>query len=865
MNVFSKVTLNSLIKNRTRTIVTIIGVILSAAMITAVTTFISSLQNYMIQNVISSYGDWHVEFLSVDSAFIDGLSARSEVETAAVSQNIGYSVLEGGRNEDKPYLFVSAFDDTAFAQIPITLLAGRLPENDGEIVISDQIENNAGVSYKIGDTLVLTLGDRMLGDESLGQNNAYDIYGVNEDGTPAEQFVPRDIKTYTIVGICARPRFESYSAPGYTVITKMDISAQSDADEMNVFVTLKRPSNTYKFSESASGGYGYTYNSDLLRYMGISQDDTFNTVLYSLGGILIALIMVGSILLIYNSFSISVSERTRQFGILSSVGATGKQLRKSILFEGTCIGLIGIPLGILAGVGGIGVTLSLTSGIFASMSESGVPMALSVSMPSIIIAGVVGIVTILISAYIPARKAAKLSAIDAIRQTRDIKIKAKKVKTSRLVQKLFGLEGTLALKNFKRNRKSYRSTVISLFVSIVLFISASAFGMYLQGGVETTVNESGYDLMFSYSERAEGESFRLYEKMRTVNGVYESGYYKMLIYMAELPTDKLTERYIQYYFGDTPPQDETVSVAAALYLVDDVTYSSYVKELGLDPQVFGGMDTGSMIAMANINAYDPENGRYVSFDMLQGGLPLSFPLAEPSESPDGTPFSKDISISYLADKMPKTISESRGAGFVIFAPYSLNEQFISNEAQNQEMTFTFLSNDPGTSAKEMSAILKDMDIFSGYSLYNIAEIQELNRNIILLINVFSYGFIILISLITIANVFNTVSTNIDLRRREFAMLKSVGMTGGGFNKMMNFECIFYGLKSLLYGLPVAFVITYLIYRSVMEGADVSFTLPWLSVGVSIFSVFFVVFVTMLYSINKVKKENTVDALRNDVL
>jgi len=864
MNVFSKVTLNSLRKNRTRTIVTIIGVILSAAMITAVTTFISSLQNYMIQNVISTDGDWHVEFLSVDSAFIHGLSMESEVEAAAVSQNIGYAMLEGGQNENKPYLFVSAFDDKAFAQMPLTLLAGRLPENDGEIIISDHIENNAGVSYKIGDMLVLTLGDRMLEDERLGQNNAY-IHNVDEDETPTEQFVPRDTKTYTVVGICARPRFENYSAPGYTVITKMDTLALSGTDEVNVFVKLKQPSRVYTFSELASGGYGYTYNSDLLRYMGISQDDTFNTVLYSLGGILIALIMVGSVLLIYNSFSISVSERTRQFGILSSVGATGRQLRKSILFEGACIGLIGIPLGILAGVGGIGVTLSLTSGIFESMSSTGVPMALSVSIPSIIIAGVVGIVTILISAYIPARKAAKLSAIDAIRQTSDIKIRAKKVKTSRLVQKLFGLEGALAFRNFKRNRKSYRSTVISLFVSIVLFISASAFGMYLQSGVETTVSESGYDIMFSYSERTEGESFRLYEKLRTVNGVYESGYYKCLIYVAELPTDKLTERCIQYYFGDTPAQDETSSIVAALYLVDDVTYSGYVKELGLDPQVFGGADTGSMIAMAKINAYDPENGRYVSFDMLQGGLPPSFPLTEPSESPDGTPFRKDIAISYLADKMPEAISESRGVGFVIFAPYSLNEQFVSNEAQNQEMTFTFLSNDPGTSAKEMSAILKDMDIFSGYSLYNVAEIQESNRNIILLVNVFSYGFIILISLITIANVFNTVSTNIDLRRREFAMLKSVGMTDGGFNKMMNFECIFYGLKSLLYGLPVAFIITYWIYRSVMEGADVSFTLPWLSVGISIFSVFFVVFVTMLYSVNKVKKENTVDALRNDVL
>lgn len=864
MNVFNRVTLNSLKKNRTRTIVTIVGVILSAAMITAVTTFISSLQNYMIQNVISTDGDWHVGFSSVDSAFIEGLSTRSEVEATAVSQNIGYSVLEGGQNEGKPYLFVSAFDDKAFAQIPLTLLAGRLPENDGELVIPDHIENNAGVSYKLGDTLTLMLGDRMLGDERLGQNNAY-MRDENKDGSPAEQFVPRDTKTYTVVGICARPRFEDYSAPGYTAITKMELSALGDAGEVNVFVKLKQPRGVYTFSESASGGYGYTYNSDLLRYMGISKDDTFNTVLYNLGSILIALIMVGSVLLIYNSFSISVSERTRQFGILSSAGATGKQLRKSVLFEGACIGLIGIPLGILAGIGGIGATLSLTSGLFESMSSTGVPMALSVSVPSVIIAGVVGIITILISAYIPARKAAKLSAIDAIRQTTDIRINARKVKTSRLIQKFFGLEGTLALKNFKRNRKSYRSTVVSLFVSIVLFISASAFGMYLQKSAETTINESGYDVMFSSNKMTEEASFRLYEKLKSVSGVYDSGYFQKLICMAELPADRLTERFIQYYFGAMLPRDETASIAAALYLVDDETYAHYANELGLDQQVFGGADTGSMIAMARINAYDPETGRYVAFDILQGGLPLSLSLKELSEEPGGTTFRKDITISCLADKMPKTISESRGAGFVIFAPYTLNKRLISGEAQDQEVTFTFLSENPDASKKEMSAILKEMGIYSGYSLYNVAEMQESNRNIILLVNVFSYGFIVLISLITLANVFNTVSTNINLRKREFAMLRSVGMTDGGFNKMMNFECVFYGLKSLIYGLPAAFIIAYLIYLGVIAGADVSFTLPWLSVGVSIFSVFFVVFVTMLYSISKVKKENTVDALRNDAV
>ncbi len=859
MNVFSKITLSSLKKNRTRTIVTIIGVILSVAMITAVTTLIASLQSFMIRNVIATDGDWHVQFMEADSALVQRLSADNEVAAAAVSQNIGSAVLEGGQNENKPYLFVAGFDDKAMEMIPIRLLDGRLPQNDREIVINSQI-NNAGVRYKIGDTLNLTLGHRVLAGKRLGQNNPFVL--DDQNGAPRESFVPESPKAYTIVGICEKPRFEDYSAPGYTVITKMNLAELGDADRVNVFTKLRYPAKVYEFAQSVGGGSGYTYNNDLLRYMGISKDETFNAVLYRLGGIFILLIMLGSILLIHNSFSISVAERTRQFGILSSVGATPKQLRRSVLLEGAWIGLIGIPLGIMAGIGGIGITLSLMSDIFASLSYSGVHMKLSLSLPSLVTAGVVGIITILISAYIPARKAARLSAIDAIRQTTDIKINAKKVKTSRLVPKLFGLEGTLALKNFKRNKKGYRSTVISLFVSVVLFISASAFGIYLQESAETTINESGYDILFRSTQTTD-EELPLYEKLRNVSGVYDSGFYKALYYEASLPKGRLTERYLEHYYGDSLPAGDMVPINVALCLVDDGTYAAYVKDLGLDPQKYAGENTDNMIAMTKINKYDDESGRYVSFDVLQGSLPLSLQLSAPGEPSGGSQPGPEITVTYIADRMPETISESRGAGFLVFAPYSMNSRF--SETRDEHLTFAFLSTDPGKSAEEMNAILKDEGIFSGYSLYNIAQIQEQNRNVIILINVFSYGFILLISLIAIANVFNTVSTNINLRRREFAILKSVGMSYKGFNKMMNFECVFYGLKSLLYGLPVAFIITYLIYRSVMTGADVVFLVPWMSVGISVFSVFLVVFVTMMYSVSKVKKENTADALKNEAL
>ena len=143
--------------------------------------------------------------------------------------------------------------------------------------------------------------------------------------------------------------------------------------------------------------------------------------------------------------------------------------------------------------------------------------------------------------------------------------------------------------------------------------------------------------------------------------------------------------------------------------------------------------------------------------------------------------------------------------------------------------------------------------------------KEVNESLLIIIQVFAYGFVILISLISVANVFNTISTNISLRRREFAMLKSVGMTQKGFNKMMNLECLLYGAKALAFGLPVSFGVTYLIYLAITQGYSTEFYLPLKAIAIAIISVFLVVFVTMMYAMRKIKKDNPIDALKNENL
>ena len=150
-----------------------------------------------------------------------------------------------------------------------------------------------------------------------------------------------------------------------------------------------------------------------------------------------------------------------------------------------------------------------------------------------------------------------------------------------------------------------------------------------------------------------------------------------------------------------------------------------------------------------------------------------------------------------------------------------------------------------------------------YSLYNMYQMMDENRNYIFIANVFAYTFIVMISMIAVANVFNTISTNIKLRRRELAMLRSVGMSEHDFQKMMNFECIFYGMRALLYGLPIAVFAAWLVHKGMIVD-EVGFSIPWGSIGISVFGVLFIVFITMLYTINKIKKENIIDALRDEM-
>lgn len=908
MNVFNKVTLESLKKNRTRTIVTIIGIMLSAAMICASTTLVSSMQNFVLRCAIHIDGDWYGAVYDAAYKNYEDIRDSDRVSSAAYAQVLGYAKIDSA-NERKPYLYVLGGDVASgyFETMPVHLILGALPKDSTEIILPEHLTSNGKVNYKLGDTVTLDVGDRTLDGRRLGQNTpvyAYDSETHTEvmSGEGLENTEPR---TYTVVGIYERPTFEDYSAPGYTALTAADTKS-AEQSPIHCYFKLHKPAGVYDFMKEMgyTQEYRYAYNTKVLLYSGTAPFDSFLTAFYSLAAIIIALIVFGSVSLIYNAFSISVSERTRQFGLLSSVGATKKQLRRMVLFEALTVSAVGIPLGILVGIGGIGITLLLIGDKFFSIVRVDIPMRLCVSWQAVVIAAVIALVTVLISAWIPSKRATRVSAVEAIRQSMDIKVSGRPVRTSKLAYKLFGLPGVLAGKHYKRNRKKYRTTVVSLFMSIVLFVSAAAFTDYMTESAEGGLASDQFDLIYAAESDASSAMTpdALLELLLSEQNVTGGTYTKKQFLQGDISREYVTAMYADRFadFGtereDAMPKD--LSISGYLYFVADAEFNKLLEKYNLKEADYYNRDKPLGIALDRNIELDRRLEKYVTLDTLKGdgcvieglyyveidgyyrkdsridenGNKVVLYQNRDNENdiielPYEESFAKyTLRSEKTIEEAPFFVSRSTPVAINMIYPYSMLESVVPEAALNQfrNTEYFLTSSNHAASFENLATVLTENGL-SSRQLFDYAANAETNRNVVTIIRVFAYGFIVLISLIAAANVFNTISTNISLRRREFAMLKSVGMTQKGFSRMMNYECLLYGSKALLLGLPVSCGITYLIYRAVTTAYETSFHLPWAAIGIAVLSVFLVVFATMMYSMSKVKKDNPIDALKNENL
>ena len=848
MSVLNRLTIKNLRLNKKRTIVTIIGIILSTALMVGIGLLFSSFQDLMIRDTIGYNGKYEAKYNDVDLDKLNNIKNKNF--TYFYEKPIGFSKIESS-NEYKPYMYITSVNKEYFNELK--LVDGSFPKNENEIVISNHVITNGGLNYKVGDIVTFTYGSRNIdGDITLANSEFVDGEDLTNEGT----------YTYKIVGIVDRSNFESYSASGYTVFT---LDVNSDKGNVNLYVMFNKNKKIIKQSEELAKELNYNgdinYNSTLLALYG---ESTYGNVMSSMGGmmiIMLSLVSIGCIIVIYNSFAISVMERKKEFGLLSSIGATKRQLSHTVFFEAVVVGVIGIILGILGAYIGIGCVILIINNLISDMLEYKLHL---VTNPLFIIIPVIFMIIVIgVSAFIPSRRASRVSPIEAIRQNDDIKINKKKIRTSKLVLKLFGIEGEIALKNIKRNKKKYRVTIVSLFISIVLFISFSSYMNYTLNTASSVMGEVPYDYQISYFGDDPNNDKEALDKINEI--VKSSDVKEYVSYsvsnLSIIGNYTYSDEYLDFYksaYGDDGIKalNNLKYQYISIYILDDNSYNKYKKLIGLDKD--------SVILLNKFKGVSYGNNKRVNYNIPvinNGNINIKIcNFDDNDEDVDTTKYcNKNIDNIFVTNKSFDLIEEfSYMDDFKLIVNKKLYDSI--SDSSTHYTQFNIISDN----TNNIDKLTKDLDKYSNVNYTNIKEAMKQANNLILVVKILMYGFISLVTLIGVTSVFNTISTSMALRKREFAVLRSIGLTNRGFNKILFFESLFFGMKSLIFAIPVSIGITVLIHYALADMVSIStIIIPWKYIIISIVSVFVIVLLTMMYSTSKIKKHNIIEQIREE--
>jgi len=853
----------------------------------------ASAQQTMVNLQINITGNYDLFVKGANKKIIDNAQANRNVKDIYIKQNLGCAYLPQAKFDTKPYINVVAFNEKSFTDcFNVTLKEGRLPQNGNELVLSQSVIENSKADYKLGDTVALDLGKRVY---DSGAEIPLDDTDYFNDTNGTEKLVDTHKKTYTVVGVFNKVSSSYFAADSFSASSSAFTLAEENADINDLFISFTADGEKDYITTSGeilnltgddfdnlkndfevyleNGDFDEaSINKDLLRYKGFALSDEYMRMLFSLAVIIIVIIAISSIFVIRNSFAISITEKTKLYGMLASIGATSKQIRHNVLFEGFVLGIIGIPAGILLGVGVIALLVVILNALLENMLN-GISFVYAVPWWAAVISAVMSAVIILFSTLSSAFRASRIAPITAIRGNNDIKInknKRKSYKAPKFIKKLFGVGGEIAYKNLKRSKKKYRTTVISIIVTVAMFISISTFIEY---GMKIT-GDHFKDIPYNITVKANDKlSYDEYENI-----------YKRIIADTDINSSiKACENYYgnivgltDYYTEDAKAAELSGGDLAYVFGVDNKSFKEYVTALGYN---YDDVKDKALITN-DFKYYNSDNilikGK--EFDLPMNTVVKLYPNGNPSYTEDDIKEIQktDPDFVYNPDDYKSvdlviydTINKEVPGSIVSGIMSTLNEGsvLVSEDyfkklfAEDNEYTSRVIVIDSAEPAQTVEYI-KNLGI-DGLDIYNLNDQKEMMNAVVLIIAIFAYGFIIVISLIGITNVFNTINTNMRLRSKEFAMLKSIGMTKKEFNRMIRLESLFYGLKSLLIGVPLGLLGGYAIFKATGNTIMLDYSFPTMAVLISIVFVFFVVWLIMKISISKVNKQNIIETIRND--
>lgn len=881
MKLLNKLTLKNLRLNKVRTIVTIVGIMLSAALITVVSGMALSGRQTMIDAQKNWSGDYDVSLDIIDTAKIDEIRQNRNVENAYYTEIAGYAKEQLANGKDGLYSVIAMSKNAFDGCFDFSLKEGRFPNNSDEAVVTKNFTTPDGKTVKVGDKITFDMG--ILTDKDGSALSLEDLYIISSNDFKECSVKDEKQKTYTVTGITETPNTGELYAPmpNFRIFTVSDEKAPAEAirtKHINKLYIAYTPQSEGNYLQNTadilgfnidendesqdriseehqkiSGVNGYSFNTVLLSMKGYGSSDATNTVIFSLAVIIIIIVMLASVFVIRNSFAISITEKTSMYGMLASVGATKRQIRRNVLFEGFILGLIGIPLGILLGLGVNAILIAILNSVLGDMLSGASFVFVTPTIP-IICAIVLSAVTIFLSSFFIALRASRIPPLVAIRGNKDIKVKNNKpYRTSKLTKKLFGVGGEIASKSLKRSRKKYRTTVISIVVSVAMFIAVSAFMDYGMTFTDHYYGNADYSYMVVGIDSKQAQTI---EKMPEIENYLTVGLQYGYV-SADVPVNECGENFLY----DEP--DGTKSFSVEFFEFEHDTFVQICRELELDyNKVKGGVLVYSQVTPDN-----SESGNSSKPMKLFGKTAPTKFTVHGNDDEGNALITGKLKVSSVFDKIPKSADSVIGEGTIFGQGLIIGEQgVISPQLGEHGCGITLYANtsDHTSLTNRIESMSGTGDSESYISIFDYEEIVRQFNAIMLIVGIFVYGFIGVISLIGLTNIFNTISTNMQLRSKEFASLKSIGMTKKEFNRMIRLESLMYGIKSLIIGIPLGVLGVFAIFSAFSRGnVPMSFVFPWKAILISIAAVIIVVWLIMKYSISKVDKQNIIETIRND--
>lgn len=949
MNLMKKLTLKNLKLNRKRTIVTIVGIILATALLSALVTLVSSFQYSMIEYQKQKDGDFHVKFSNVKMSELSEFKNNRNIESTFETMEMGFAKLNGCKNEDKPYAYVMATDEAGFERGCFNLIEGRMAKNEDEIVIPRHLKTNGRIDIKVGDEITLDVGKRYDSNTEsvISENCAYEH--------EAETLTDTVTKHYKVVGIMERPGYgmEDYSAAGYTFVTysdelaAIDNGTKSESSEADTTLTVysrytqkalrnkdavtadiigvdeklfeKANNSSVEMSaeesdrflkEMENAKYDIYMNVFLISYECVFPIDGSFKALFTVATVVALIIILTSVYCIKNSFNISITEKIRQYGMLASVGATRRQIKSSVKTEAAMLGVVGIPVGTMSGI----LASLILVKVVNALSAGWLNFALSfhTSLPALILAVILSIATIYFSATGSARRAAKVTPLEAIRNTKEIKIKSAKLKTPAVIGRIWGIGGVISYKNIKRNNKKYRTTVTSIVICSVTFIVISYFMSMAFSVVGMSYASVDFNIGINMSCKKDLDIEKLSELLSGIEGAEDylvgAGYY------FDVDKPEYTKEYGEYC-GQLYDDSEDVSQEFLITVLDDKSYDKYASDAGIK-----NANTGAILVnKGTFDVYNEKSSKYVKEEMelykYKAGdtIECGYNVYDDASSDDnaaegdtesstddnnavegdtesgtednsgyvdeetinnGVRKTVDVTIAGVTDKVP-TCYNGYGNTSLLFMNQKGFESLWADGKSGNEFK-------PGNAIYSAYVVAENADEYqdtleketaenpeySQISFYvsNLDKEMRDEKSLFTLLGVFAYGLIVVIALIGITNIINTLSTGMELRSREFATLRSIGMTDKQFAGMVRLESVFISVKALVIGVPLGILISYLLCVMMNRMDDaIIYEPPYKAIILCIVVVIMLIYAIMKLSMTKLRHNNIIETIKNENL